>query len=170
MTRANLLASVLYRSALTVKRLDPRSLRRKRDRERAVETLSMMQFLTGCLGMRQISDEQTEIILSVLGHTHHCDVSELGNGGFRMRVFAPATVQEATDMVYAAFDYADRDRNPVLILSDGVSAVMRKNGDSAWRCMAAFHNLPRAFLSLGDTGRISPQDAWEWSKSYLKLD
>lgn len=47
-----------------------------------------------------------------------------GNGGFRMRVFAPATVQEAADMVYAAFDYADRDRNPVLILSDGVVGTM----------------------------------------------
>lgn len=43
-----------------------------------------------------------------------------GNGGFRMRVFAPATVQEAVDMTYAAFDYADRDMNPVLVLTDGV--------------------------------------------------
>ncbi|MCE5188379.1 MAG: 3-methyl-2-oxobutanoate dehydrogenase subunit VorB [Eubacteriales bacterium] len=43
-----------------------------------------------------------------------------GNGGFRMLVFAPSTVQEAADMTYAAFDYAQRDRNPVLILGDGV--------------------------------------------------
>lgn len=43
-----------------------------------------------------------------------------GNGGFQMLVFAPATVQEAVDMTYAAFDYAQRDRNPVLILADGV--------------------------------------------------
>ncbi len=47
-----------------------------------------------------------------------------GNGGFQMRVFAPSTVQEAADMVYAAFDYADRDRNPVLILADGVIGTM----------------------------------------------
>ena len=43
-----------------------------------------------------------------------------GNGGFRMMVFAPSTVQEAADMTYAAFDYAQRDCNPVLILADGV--------------------------------------------------
>ena len=43
-----------------------------------------------------------------------------GNGGFQMLVFAPSSVQEAVDMTYAAFDYADRDRNPVLILADGV--------------------------------------------------
>ncbi|NCB63706.1 MAG: 3-methyl-2-oxobutanoate dehydrogenase subunit beta, partial [Clostridia bacterium] len=47
-----------------------------------------------------------------------------GNGGFRMLVFAPASVQEAVDMTYQAFDYADRDRNPVLILADGVIGTM----------------------------------------------
>lgn len=47
-----------------------------------------------------------------------------GNGGFEMMVFAPSTVQEAVDMTYQAFDYADRDRNPVLILADGVIGTM----------------------------------------------
>lgn len=47
-------------------------------------------------------------------------VKASGNGGFRMRVFAPATVQEAVDMTYRAFELADQDRNPVLILTDGV--------------------------------------------------
>ena len=47
-----------------------------------------------------------------------------GNGGFQMMVLAPATVQEAVDMTYEAFDLADRDRNPVLILADGVIATM----------------------------------------------
>lgn len=47
-----------------------------------------------------------------------------GNGGFEMMVLAPSTVQEAVDMTYAAFDYADRDRNPVLILADGVIGTM----------------------------------------------
>lgn len=43
-----------------------------------------------------------------------------GNGGFQMMVWAPSTVQEAVDMTYAAFDYAQRDRNPVMVLADGV--------------------------------------------------
>lgn len=47
-----------------------------------------------------------------------------GNGGFRMIVLAPSTVQEAVDMTYEAFDYAHRDRNPVLILTDGVIGTM----------------------------------------------
>ncbi|MDR3333209.1 MAG: 3-methyl-2-oxobutanoate dehydrogenase subunit VorB [Synergistaceae bacterium] len=47
-----------------------------------------------------------------------------GNGGFEMMVFAPSTVQEATDMTYDAFGYADRDRNPVLILGDGLIGAL----------------------------------------------
>ena len=47
-----------------------------------------------------------------------------GNGGFEMRVFAPSTVQEAVDFTYRAFDLADQDRNPVLILADGVIGTM----------------------------------------------
>lgn len=47
-----------------------------------------------------------------------------GNGGFRMIVFAPDSVQECVDMVYKAFDYAERDQNPVLVLTDGVMGTM----------------------------------------------
>ena len=159
MTKANLLASILYQSSLTMKNMDRQGLKRKKKREKAFETISMMQFLTGCLGIRHISDEQTKIILSVLEHTYHYDVSELSE---------PLRNAEArTDL---SPEYDDLLFSMHLILSDGLSAIMRKDGDSAWRCMAAFHNLPRAFLSLGDSQRISPRDALEWSKSYSKLD
>ena len=47
-----------------------------------------------------------------------------GNGGFEMMVLAPYTVQEAVDLTYEAFQLADRDRNPVLILADGVIGSM----------------------------------------------
>ena len=47
-----------------------------------------------------------------------------GNGGFEMMVLAPSTVQEAVDLTYEAFDLADRDRNPVLLLADGVIGTM----------------------------------------------
>lgn len=47
-----------------------------------------------------------------------------GNGGFRMIVLAPSTVQECVDMVYESFDLAARDENPVLVLTDGVVGTM----------------------------------------------
>ena len=47
-----------------------------------------------------------------------------GHGGFKVIVLAPSTVQEAVDLTYQAFDYADRDRNPVIVLADGVIGAM----------------------------------------------
>ena len=43
----------------------------------------------------------------------------LGHGGFHAMVFAPNCAQEAVDIVYDAWEYAERDRNPVLVLMDG---------------------------------------------------
>lgn len=51
----------------------------------------------------------------------------LGHGGFRAMVFAPATLQEAVDLTYNAWDYAERDRGPVMILMDGcLGAIMEQ--------------------------------------------
>lgn len=47
-----------------------------------------------------------------------------GSGGFEMLVLAPASVQEAVDLTYRAFDLADHYRNPVLLLLDGVIGTM----------------------------------------------
>ena len=47
-----------------------------------------------------------------------------GSGGFEMLVLAPSTVQEAVDLTYRAFDLADKYRNPVLLLMDGVIGTM----------------------------------------------
>lgn len=50
-----------------------------------------------------------------------------GHGGFKVMVLAPASVQEAVDLTYQAFDLADRDRNPVVILADGVIGAMMES-------------------------------------------
>ena len=50
-----------------------------------------------------------------------------GHGGFKVMVFAPSTVQEAVDLTYLAFDYADRDRNPVIVMVDGIIAAMMES-------------------------------------------
>lgn len=47
-----------------------------------------------------------------------------GNGGFRMLVLAPESVQEAIDMTYRAFDLADKYRMPTYLLLDGVIGTM----------------------------------------------
>ncbi len=89
-----------------------------------------------------------------------------GNGGFEMIVLAPSTVQEAVDMTYKAFDYADRDRNPVLLLCDGVIGTMMepvvlpemksdeeieaiKASKKSWACIGHSLDVDRAWIQPG---------------------
>lgn len=47
-----------------------------------------------------------------------------GNGDYRLLVYAPANVQEMTDLMKQAFDAADYYRNPVMMLGDGMIGQM----------------------------------------------
>lgn len=47
-----------------------------------------------------------------------------GHGDYRLIVLGPASVQELADLMYAAFDMAERYRNPVLLLGDGLLGQM----------------------------------------------
>ena len=47
-----------------------------------------------------------------------------GHGDYRTIVLATASVQELADLTKTAFDYADKYRNPVMILQDGMMGQM----------------------------------------------
>lgn len=48
-----------------------------------------------------------------------------GHGGFKLLVFAPATVQEAVDLVYEAFDKSWEYMTPCLVIADGcIGSIM----------------------------------------------
>lgn len=47
-----------------------------------------------------------------------------GHGDYHMVVLAPASIQEAVDLVIEGFDIADQYRNPVMILGDGMLGQM----------------------------------------------
>lgn len=47
-----------------------------------------------------------------------------GHGDYRCFVLAPSSVQEAADLMIDAFDLADKYRNPVLVLGDGLIGQM----------------------------------------------
>ena len=107
-----------------------------------------------------------------------------GNGGFQMLVFAPSSVQEAVDMTYAAFDYADRDRNPVLILADGVIGTMMepvvmpemksdeevaaiKASKQSWACVG--HPLDYAHRSWIEPGHWRTEDMQKANEDAAEL-
>ena len=47
-----------------------------------------------------------------------------GNGDYHLLTFAPASVQEAIDLMMIAYDKAEKYRIPVLFLADGIIAQM----------------------------------------------
>ena len=65
-----------------------------------------------------------------------------GNGDYYMPVYAPNSVQEATDLVFTAFNVAEKYRTPVTILIDGmlgqmmepvkISPTPREDADKSW--------------------------------------
>jgi len=84
-------------------------------------------------GMSNLANAQLPCVIVLVqrggpgtGTTRHAQMDYLsatkggGNGGYKNIVLAPATVQENGDLVQLAFHLADKYRNPVIILTDGI--------------------------------------------------
>ena len=82
-------------------------------------------------------------------------------------------LREASDKSDYSDEYDDIIFQMHLILSMCINSIVKKEKgymNTVSRYIKAFHNLPRAFLSMTDKNRLSPSDAIEYSKSYLNLD
>ncbi len=69
-------------------------------------------------GLGDISPSQADYFQAVKGG---------GHGDYYTIVLAPSSVQETADLVYDAFDLADRYRNPVMILGDAQLGQMMES-------------------------------------------
>ncbi len=74
-----------------------------------------VNIMRGGPGLGGILPSQADYFQSVKGG---------GHGDYRMLVMAPASVQEAVEMVMRAFPLAEKYRNPVMILGDGLIGQM----------------------------------------------
>jgi 2-oxoglutarate ferredoxin oxidoreductase subunit alpha len=75
----------------------------------------IVNIMRGGPGLGGILPSQSDYFQAVKGG---------GHGGYRCLVLAPSTVQEAAEMVQEAFDLADKYRNPVIVLGDGIMGQM----------------------------------------------
>ena len=75
----------------------------------------IVNIMRGGPGLGNIAPSQSDYFQATKGG---------GHGDYRCIVFAPATVQEAVELTQLAFDVADRYRNPVMILGDGMLGQM----------------------------------------------
>ena len=74
-----------------------------------------------------------------------------GNGDYRTMVLAPQSIQEAVDLVQDAFDLADKYRNPVLILADGMIGQMMEPIE--WKQRPSVELPPKDWAATGRHGR-----------------
>ena len=74
-----------------------------------------VNIMRGGPGLGGILPSQADYFQSVKGG---------GHGDYRLLVLAPASVQEAVEMVMPAFPLAEKYRNPVMILGDGLIGQM----------------------------------------------
>ncbi|MDO4565158.1 MAG: 3-methyl-2-oxobutanoate dehydrogenase subunit VorB [Clostridia bacterium] len=78
-----------------------------------------------------------------------------GNGDYRTVVLAPATIQEATDLVQEAFDIADMYRIPVVVLADGMIGQMMEAIE--WRTPKK-RELPKKSWATDGTNGVRPHN------------
>lgn len=82
-----------------------------------------------------------------------------GNGDYRIIVLAPSTVQECIDLTYKSFYLAQKYRNPVILLADGLLGQMMEPvefgkypypevSNSDWALTGAKGRDPRVIYSL----------------------
>lgn len=75
----------------------------------------IVDIMRGGPGLGNIAPEQGDYFQMVKGG---------GHGNYRNLVLAPNSVQEMCDLTMRAFELADRYRNPVVVLADGVLGQM----------------------------------------------
>ena len=114
MTRTNILASMLYRIAVSLKNMNFSKLVWKHNREKLISTLSAMQFITGCIGLKNISLTQTEEIISILSTSYGYDKDELSN-----------SLKEATAMSDYSDEYEELLFEMHAILSECLNNVVQ---------------------------------------------
>lgn len=160
MTKVSVLADRLYDMGIGLKKYTPSSLARKRVRQECIRDLSAMHFLVYCIGMKCISDEDARRIIPVLDAYRHP----------RLQNFADSLLEANEEA-----DHSDEYDSLLFEMSSSLgycvsilSSKQTAEYGAVCKIMWAFHNAPRAFLSLSHGMRISLQDARKWSATASK--
>ncbi|RJX18122.1 MAG: 3-methyl-2-oxobutanoate dehydrogenase subunit VorB [Ammonifex sp.] len=75
----------------------------------------VVNIMRGGPGLGNIAPSQADYFQAVKGG---------GHGDYRLPVLAPASIQEIIDLIVLAFDLADKYRNPVMVVGDGILGQM----------------------------------------------
>ncbi|MFH1687005.1 MAG: 3-methyl-2-oxobutanoate dehydrogenase subunit VorB [bacterium] len=106
-----------------------------------------------------------------------------GHGDYRLLVLAPSSIQEAVDLMITAFDLADKYRNPVMMIGDGMIGQMMEAvefpdegqtmsrpeilGD--WAATGADGRRPRIIKSLFLDPVALEKNSWKLHAKYERM-
>lgn len=132
----------------------------------------VVNIMRGGPGLGNISGAQGDYFQATKGG---------GHGDYRMLVLAPSTVQEMFDLTYGAFAIADKYRNPVMILADGMLGQMmeplefdseiKPSGvvEKPWAITGAKGRAPMSCKSLLLGDGVLERHNLRLQKKYLKI-
>ena len=125
----------------------------------------IINMMRGGPGLGTIQPGQADYNMTVKGGS---------NGDYHDIVLAPASVQEAVDMVMEAFDLADYYGTPVIILADGLIGQMMEPVEFNYVCKKQLKEKTWALTGKGDGEKhmvqnlvIEPEECEEWNKSHF---
>ncbi len=76
-----------------------------------------------------------------------------GHGDYKVLVLAPATIQEAVDLMTLSFDLADKYRNPVMMIGDGMIGQMMEAVELPEYCKKSDLPSNESWAATGAKGR-----------------
>lgn len=127
----------------------------------------IINMMRGGPGLGTIQPGQADYNMAVKGGA---------NGDYHDVVLAPASVQEAVNMVMEAFDIADMYGTPVIVLADGLIGQMMEPVEFNYVPRA---NIPAKTWALTGKGNgerhniknlvIDPDDCEEWNHSHFDV-
>ncbi len=103
-----------------------------------------------------------------------------GHGDYRTPVLAPGSVQEVADLTFLAFDIADRYRNPVMILGDGMLGQTKepvvfpepkkKFPEKSWALKGRGNGPSRYLASLILDTMEMERHNWKLARKYQEIE
>ena len=132
----------------------------------------IVNMVRGGPGMGSIAGAQSDYFQATRGG---------GHGDYRTIVLAPASVQELTEVVPLAFDLADKYRNPVIILGDGILGQMMEpvdfdglvrpaDYDKSWALTGARDRPAQSIYSLIFDVKLQEEKNWKLQRKFRLIE
>jgi len=135
----------------------------------------IVNIMRGGPGLGNIAPSQADYLQATKGG---------GHGDYNVLVYGPVNVQELSEIVYRAFDKADKWRSPVVVLGDGILGQMMETVDftdmpiktndlaskESWAVTGCKARDPNILYSLIIVPEEMEKYNWHLQEKYAKME